>query len=344
MTRRSRTSTLADVAALAGVSTATASKALNNRGEVAQATRARVLDAASKLQFRPNSLAQSLLTGRSGTIGIVTHDLDGRFSIPILMGAEDAAGTGKMSAMLCDARGDSLREAYHVQALQGRRVDGLVVLGARPDPRPSLGALDVPVVYAYAPSENPEDMSVVVDHAAGGRIGVEHLLSCGRTRVAIISGDATYGAAHERAEGALGALRSAGLAPVGRVRFGAWSEAWGRSATEMLLSSREDFDAILCGSDQIARGVLDALREAGRRVPQDVSVVGHDNWELFAMGARPQLTSVDMNLERVGRRAAERLFEAIEGKANPGIETVPSALVLRESSLPGVRLPLASGG
>ncbi|WP_332888465.1 LacI family DNA-binding transcriptional regulator [Serinibacter arcticus] len=333
--------TLADVAALAGVSVATASKALNNRQQVAPTTRQRVVEAAEQLRFRPNTLAKSLLTGRSGTIGLVTHDLDGRFSIPVLMGVEDAAGTGKMSALLCDARGDSLREAYHLQALLGRRVDGLVVVGARPDPRESLGRLPVPVVYAYAPSLDPEDMSVTVDHEAGGRIGVEHLIACGRSRIAVISGDPAYGAAHQRATGALAALGAAGLAPWGgEVLFGSWTESWGRSATEMFLArpdardAERGIDGILCGSDQIARGVLDVLRERGVAVPREVSVVSHDNWELFATGSRPQLTSVDMHLEDLGRRAANRLFEAIEGRATPGIDVVPSSLVMRESSLP----------
>lgn len=336
-----RVTTLADVAALAGVSVATASKALNNRQQVAPTTRQRVVDAAQELHFRPNSLAQSLLSGRSGTIGLVTHDLDGRFSIPVLLGVEDAAGTGKMSALLCDARGDSLREAYHLQALLGRRVDGLVVVGARPDPREGLGRLPVPVVYAYAPSTDPADMSVTVDHEAGGRIGVEHLVACRRSRIAVISGDPTYGAAHQRAAGALTALAAAGLQPWGgEVLFGSWSEAWGRSATEMLLArpdARNDdlgIDGILCGSDQIARGVLDVLREHRISVPRDVSVVGHDNWELFATGSRPLLTSVDMHLEEVGRRAARRLFDAIEGHATPGVDVVPSTLVMRGSSLP----------
>lgn len=335
--------TLAHVAQLAGVSVATASKALNNRAQVAPATRERVLLAAEQLDFKPNTLAQSLLSGRSGTIGLVTHDLDGRFSIPILMGVEDAAGTGKMSALLCDARGDSLREAYHLQALLGRRVDGLVVVGARSDPRPSLGKLPVPVVYAYAPSSDPADASVVIDHARGGGIGIEHLVTCGRSRIAVISGDRTYGAANERAEGALGALSAAGLAPWGgEVLFGAWTEAWGRSATEMLLARPDAmiragepaFDGILCGSDQIARGVLDVLRERGVVVPQAVSVVGHDNWEIFATGSRPQLTSVDMHLEQLGHRAAQRLFDAIDGRHTAGVEYCESSLVLRESSAP----------
>src|SRR5690606_12661924 len=133
-----------------------------------------------QLSFRPNVLARQLQQGRSGTVGLVTHDLEGRFSIPILMGAEDEAGTGEVSVLLCDARGDKLRERYHVQALLGRRVDGLIVVGARPDVRPSLGGLPVPVVYAYAPSADSRDMSQVSDNVEAGQRVAEHLIARGR--------------------------------------------------------------------------------------------------------------------------------------------------------------------
>jgi LacI family transcriptional regulator len=330
---QSKATTLSDVARLAGVSLATASKALNGRAQVRAETRERVLEAAEQLSFSPNGLARSLLSGRSGTVGLITHDLEGRFSIPTLMGAEDAFGAGKVSVLLCDARGDSIREQYHIQALLGRRVDGLIIVGARPDPRPSLGRLPVPVVYAYAPSEDLDDVSIVTDHVAGGRMGVEHLLACGRSRIAIVSGDPSYGAAVDRVKGATEALTAAGLEMVGGAAlFGAWTEEWGRGAVRSLMLKHPEIDAILCGSDQIARGALDVLRELGRDVPADIAVMGHDNWEVVATNSRPALTSVDMNLEELGRRAAAKLINAIEGHPDHGIETVPPRLVLRAST------------
>jgi len=330
---QNKTTTLSDVARLAGVSIATASKALNGRSQVRAETRERVVAAAEQLSFSPNSLARSLLSGRSGTVGLITHDLEGRFSIPTLMGAEDAFGSGKVSVLLCDARGDSIREQHHIQALLGRRVDGLIIVGARPDPRPSLGAMPVPVVYAYAPSEDPEDVSLVCDNVGGGRMSVEHLIACGRSRIAIITGDASYGAANDRVTGAQQALSEAGLEMVGgQALFGAWTEEWGRGATRSLLARHPDLDAILCGSDQIARGALDVLRELGKQVPTDVAVMGHDNWEILATNARPALTSIDMNLEELGRRAAAKLFEAMEGNPSHGVEMVPCRLALRAST------------
>ncbi|HSI93469.1 MAG TPA: substrate-binding domain-containing protein, partial [Jiangellaceae bacterium] len=215
------------------------------------------------------------------------------------------------------------------------RVDGLIVVGSRTDPRPSLGReLPVPVVYTYAPSEDPEDLSIICDNVGAGRLAIEHLISCGRTRIAHITGDPGYGASRERAEGALAALEDAGLPLVGEVRFGAWSEGWGRAAAAMLLDQHPDVDAIFCGSDQVARGVMDALRERGRAVPDDIAVMGFDNWEILAGGSRPPLTCVDMKLEEIGRAAARALFAALDGSVRAGTEALPCRVVLRGSTAP----------
>lgn len=328
--------TLADVAKLAGVSIATASKAINGKAQVRAETRQRVLDAASRLSFRPNTLARSLsFQGRSGTVGLITSDLDGRFSIPVLMGAEDAFGTGSVSVFLCDARGDAIREKHHVDALLSRRVDGLIIVGSDTDPRPSLGSsLPVPVVYAYAPSDAPEDVSITVDNIDAGRRAIRHLAMVGRRHIAHISGDPSYRAARDRADGAMAELDDRQLKIVGgQVYFGAWTEAWGRAAAHLMHEQHPEVDAIFCGSDQIARGVLDALRDAGCRVPQDVAVIGFDNWEVVATNARPELTSVDMNLQNIGTLAAQRLFEAIDGVApQPGEHALPCRIVTRAST------------
>ena len=331
---RPRPATLRDVALLAGVSMATASKALNGRANVHPDTRRRVIEAAERISFTPNTLAQAILAKQTGTVGLLTNDLEGRFSLPILMGAEDAFGAGQVSVFLCDARSDSIREQYHLRALLGRRVDGLIVVGSNTDPRESLGReLPVPVVYAYAPSKDERDASVVPDNVNAGTLAVDHLVATGRRRIAHISGDVHYVAARDRAAGALAALGAAGLELAGgQVRFGAWSEAWGRSATHALLDQAPDLDAVLCGSDQIARGALDVLRDRHITVPAQVAVMGFDNWHVLTSGARPQLTSVDMNFELIGRRAAHRMFDAINGSPTAGVETMPCRVVVRGST------------
>lgn len=325
---------LVDVAAAAGVSIASASKALNDRSGVSESTRRAVRRAAAELGFNPNALAQSFYRGRSGTVGLVTSDLEGRFVLPILDGAENAFGAGALSVLLCDSRDDSTREQRHIRTLLSRRVDGLIVVGSRTDPRVSLGsALGVPVVYAYAPSEDPGDTSVVTDSAGGGRLAIDHLVSLGRRRIAVIAGDPAFVAARERVAGAVAALSDHALVPVGAVdRFGEWSEAWGVRRTFELLDEHPEVDAIVCGSDQLARGAVSALRESGVRVPEQVAVVGYDNWAVLAMGSRVPITSVDPNLVDLGRVAAEQLSAAIDVVTDPGIVTIPGRLVVREST------------
>jgi len=330
-----RAVTLSDVAARAGVSIATASKALNGRGDVAESTRARVLSIAAELSFTPNAMARGLLAGRTGTVGLLTSDLEGRFMLPILMGAEDAFGAGRINVFLCDARGDTIREQHHLRELLSRRVDGIIVVGRQTDPRESLGQeIPVPVVYAYAPSDDSRDLSLTPDNVAGGRQAVEHLLACGRTRIAHVSGDPAYAAAQDRLTGARAALADAGLELVGDPMFAEWSEHWGRDAVAMLLQRHPEIDAIFCGSDQIARGALDSARDFGRSVPEDLAVIGYDNWEVLAENSRPELTSIDANLQQLGRQAAQKVFEAIDGvDIGSGVRHLPVRLIIRGSTI-----------
>lgn len=330
-----RTATLSDVAHRAGVSIATASKAMNGRSDVAARTRTRVLAAAEELSFTPNAMARGLLAGRTGTVGLLTGDLEGRFVIPILMGAEDAFGAGQVNVFLCDARGDAIREQHQLTALLSRRVDGIIVVGRQTDPRPSLGQeLPVPVVYAYAPSDDPRDVSLTPDNVTGGRMAIEHLLACGRTRIAHISGDPAYAAAQDRLTGARAALADAGLELIGDPMFSAWTEHWGRDAAALLLQRHPDIDAVFCGSDQIARGVLDTARDLGRLVPEDLAIIGYDNWTVLAENSRPELTSIDAQLQQLGRRAAQCLFDAIDGEiGESGTHHLPVRLVIRGSTV-----------
>lgn len=332
-----RPATLNDVARLARVSAATASKALNGRSDVAAATRARVIAAAEEVRFTPNAVARGLTAGRTGTVGLLTSDLEGRFVLPILMGAEDAFGAGRIDVFLCDARGDAVREQHHLQALLSRRVDGIIVVGDRTDPRPSLGrSLPVPTVYAYAPSEDRRELSLTPDNVQGGRIAIEHLLACGRRRIAHIGGDPSYAAARDRLQGAEEALTAADASFVAAPMLGEWSEHWGRAAAAMLLDQHPDIDAFFCGSDQIARGVLDAARDLGRRVPQDLAVIGFDNWTILAENSRPQLTTVGADLEALGRASAQHLFRAFDDDRGieGGLVRTPVQLVVRGSTMP----------
>jgi LacI family transcriptional regulator len=152
--------TITDVARLAGVSPGTASKALNGRGGISVPTALRVREAAERLGYQPNALARGLLTGRSFTVGLITTDSFGRFSIPVVQGVEDALGPGRVLVFLCESRDDRRREERYLQALLERRVDGIIVTGRRQDRRDPIGRdLRVPVVYAMAYSSDPADLS-----------------------------------------------------------------------------------------------------------------------------------------------------------------------------------------
>jgi LacI family transcriptional regulator len=326
--------TLAEVADVAGVSVGTASKALSGSGRMRPETRQRVLDAARRLDFQPNEAARSLLGGRTWTVGLITTDGIGRFSTPVLLGAEDALGAGKISVLLCDTRGDAIRERHYVETLLARRVDGIIVTGRRTDPRePLQGLRGVPTVYAFTPSTDPADMSVASDDEGGARLAVEHLIGSGRRRIAHITGPAHHAAARHRARLTEDLIGRASLElSGGRVHFGDWSEAWGRRAARTVLRTAPDTDAFFCGNDQIARGAADTLREEGRRVPEDVAVIGYDNWDTMALASRPPLTTIDMDLPEIGRIAALRLLDAIDGRTVSGVETVPCRLVIRDSA------------
>src|SRR6201991_4153604 len=150
--------TIRDVAADAGVSIGTASKALNGQGRLRPETRERVAEAARKLGFAPNPLAQALLAGRTYTVGMITTDSFGRFSIPVMLGAEDALGAGQISVFMCDTRDDPDREQLYLDRLGSPRGGGGDATGRRVEPRPSVGSrLGIPVVYAMTQAADSDE-------------------------------------------------------------------------------------------------------------------------------------------------------------------------------------------
>ncbi|WP_211290831.1 LacI family DNA-binding transcriptional regulator [Kineococcus xinjiangensis] len=336
MTAR-RASTLTEVAARAGVSLTTASKAINGQSRVSEETRARVLKAARELSFTPNPMARSLISGRSGTVGLVIVDsLSQRFVVPTMLGAEAALSEIDLTMITSDARGDAGRLKAILDMLRQRKVDGILVLGDDNAVTPSLSAdIDVPVVYVHGETTQPRDIAHVPDDRYGGHLLAEHLLDTGRRRIAHVSGPAGTRAVTERAAGVQSALGSAGLELAAPIAYGPWSQRWGRQAVERLLTEVPDVDAIVCGSDQIAYGVVTGLQAAGRGVPDDVAVTGYDNWAPFALETDPPLTTVDMNLEDLGAAAVRDLFGIIDGeRVGHGVRLHDCTLVVRESTGP----------
>lgn len=332
--------TIHDVARAAGVTIGTASKALNGRGQLRPATRERVLAEATRLEFRPNDLVRSLLRGRTYTVGVLTTDHVGRFSGPVTAGIEDALGAAEILVFVCTVRDDPARERKAIDGLLGKQVDGIIVTGRRVDPRPpiNLGRSRTPVVYAYTRTPDPATLCVVPDEARGSAAITEHLIRAGRRSFAHITGPDHFLSSHLRHDGLRTTLAAHGLSvPSHRLMFGPWSEQWGAEAITRVIEADAAVDAVVCGSDQIARGAITALHERGIRVPADIAVVGFDNWDVMAEAVRPPLTTVDLGLHTIGREAGQHLLAMIDGQRRTGMIRTPCELVVRESC--GARLP-----
>jgi len=335
-----RQPTIHDVARLAKVSIGTVSKALNGNGRLSAETRARVSALARQVGFRPNHLAQSLHRGQSFTVGVISNDNFGRFAMPIMEGLEECLAEQRISVFMCNATDDPALEARHVEQLLAKRVDGLVVTGRRADRRPPLqtplGGL--PILYVFSQTDDPDALCLLPDDRGGAFMATEHLAKLGRRRIAHVTGPERFEAVRLRRDGWRAALKSAGLAATDQSCLaGAWSEAWGREALDRLFAGKRPTpDAIFCGNDQIARGIADALRERGLKAPQDVAIVGFDNWLVIAEATRPLLTTIDMNLKELGREAGRRLMAMIAGEKQSGAHRLPCSLIVRESC--GARL------
>lgn len=326
--------TLEEVARAAGVTLGTASKALNGRGKLRQETRERVRSEARRLGFRFRDLGDATLANGAIMVGLLTTDSYGRFSIPLLQGIEEAFSTRPISAFLCQSS-DPARERQHIDLLLARRVDGIIVSARREDPRPpiDIGRVHIPVVYAFAQVSDPEALCVLPDEAHGARLATEHLLQQGRRNFAHITGPSYFEATRLREAAMRETLAEHGITlSENQVFSGPWQESWGYTATNFLFDHDASVDALFCGNDQLARGAVDALRERGVRVPDDVSVVGFDNWEPIADASRPALTTVDMNLVQVGRYAGESLIAMLSGEMRSGIVRLPCSLIVRDSS------------
>jgi len=322
--------TIRDVAKAAGVSISTASNALNGTGRTNAETREKVRRIAEEIGFRPNALARGLLTKRSHAIGMLTNDTYGRLTLPMASGVSEVLVDHGVSLFLCATNNDPRLARLHLEALRDRQVDGIIFTATRIDlePPPELTQLGIPVVYVFA--QGPADsVSFHPDDAQGARLAVEHLQRLGRSRILHITGEQNYRAACIRAE----AYREL-VGPTAEVMFGDWSEEWGHAAIETVFS-RSDAkpDAIFCGSDEIARGVIDALRDRNISIPGDVAVVGFDNWEVVSRQTRPPLTTVDMELKELGHRAGLAILGLSKGEpVQPGVERLPCTLVVRRSA------------
>jgi LacI family transcriptional regulator len=333
-----RPPTLRDVALQAGVHPATASRALNpaTRGLVNEETAGRVIRVAEELGYRPNPIARSLKTARSGTIGLVIPDLTNPLFPPIVRGIEDVLGPGGYSAWIVNTDNDPERERSQIDSLRSRHVEGLIVATARLQ-HPLLDDLHeqgMPMVLINRRLSSNEVPSVTPDDATGAAMAVEHLVSLGHHRIAHIAGPQDTSTGLVRSRGYRDALREHGLEDDSElVRTCAyWTEAEGARALRELLDADVSFTAVLAGNDLLALGCYDVLEERGLRCPDDLSVMGFNDMP-FIDKLRPPLTSVRVPHYEVGAEAARMLIETVQDPTrHPRSVLLPLTMKVRQST------------
>jgi DNA-binding LacI/PurR family transcriptional regulator len=327
---------MTDVAELAGVSYQTVSRVLHDSPHVRGETRERVLAAIRQLDYRPNSMARALVTGRSKTLGVVTFDTTLYGPASTLLGIEQAAHDSAYAVSVTSLR--SLNRGTVLAAIEQLRdqgVDGVAVIAPV---RAGLDALrhvrsDFAVV-AVAGGPNASIPVATVDQAAGAAAATRHLLSLGHESVWHLAGPPDWKEAEERVEGWRAELKAAG-APVPALLRGDWTAHSGYELGESLLRI-PDVTAVFVANDQMALGLLRRLHEAGREVPRDLSLVGFDDIPEAAYFT-PPLTTVRQDFAELGRHCVHLLLARIEGASAIPRVIVATELVVRGSTGPAPR-------
>lgn len=328
--------TMADVAREAGVSLMTVSRVVNDKGEISQATRQRVLQIIEQLGYRPSAIARGLATQRTGTLGLVVPDIANPFFSDLARGAEDKAYAAGYNIFLCNTKEDPQREMSTLESLAEKRVDGLLVCGSRLGDDSLRAALSHHPIVVLINRQLPDcDLAgtVCVDEVAGGRLATEHLLQSGHRAVGFLAGPPASHSGRLRAVGYRAALDAAGLS---------YHKHWerccpsnvsgGREIARGLLTEQAELTALFCYNDLVAVGALQACTDLGRDVPGDVAIVGFDDIFLAAL-VTPPLTTCRTPRYDLGIQAMEVLLDRIDGCLN-GCEDIvfQPELVVRASA------------
>ncbi len=327
--------TLELVAEHAGVSRATVSRVVNGSDRVKPAAREAVELAIRELNYVPNRAARSLAQGRTNSIALVIPEntakffADPYFAKVVQGAAQYLADTEFMLTLLLSTEADPVKTTRY---LQGSNVDGALVLSHHADDRSyaDLGSV-LPMVYGgRTMSTDQKDIYVVdVDNVAAARQATEVIIDRGRTKLAIIAGPQDMGAGLDRLIGFKQAVEEAGLEPVA-IEIGDFTPSSGRRIMRQLLDADVRVDGLFAASAQMGFGALQALGEAGMKVPEDISVTSVDD-DSFARNSTPPLTTIAQNPERQGEIMAELLIKRINGEQVPAWSIVDTRLVLRAS-------------
>lgn len=331
--------TIKDVASLAQVHAATASRALNpqTRNKVSPRTATRIMEAAKSLGYAPNSAARSLRTRTSLVAGVIIPDLRNPVFPPIVRGIEDALREAGYMALLGNTDGDVDREGELLAAMRGRQTDGFILATGRRDLRPETDRVrGVPTVLVNRRSDASDIPSVTADSGAGIAGLVRLLVADGHREIGHLAGPQNLSTGWERHHAFLDAMAAHGLPADDRmIRFcGGFTEEGGARAARDLIAARPGVTAIVAGNDLIALGCYAAMSEAGMTCPRDISVVGFNDMP-FLDKQRPALTTVRIPHYDLGVESARLLLERIANPGAPAKQVVlPIQLVVRESVAP----------
>jgi len=328
--------TIYDVARLAGVSTATVSRALNGTGQIAQATRATIDAAVEQLGYQTNTVARSLVTKSTETIALLLPDITNPFYAALVSGIQQRALETGHTMLLCTTEGDPEREEQYLTLLRAKQVDGVLVDGLvlPPERIARFVREGLPIVCLDRDVDSTAVPLVQVDNRLGARMATEHLLSLGHTRIAHVQGAPELGISEERVQGYREALAEAGISfDPQLLAIGSFTEEGGYKAARSLLET-PGFTAVFAANDLSAIGVINAIVESGRRVPDDVSIVGFDDLRLSKFTA-PPLTTIHQPAFEIAELATELLLELASGrKVRQLRHLLEPALVVRSSTAP----------
>lgn len=325
--------TLRDVAREAGVSIKTASRVVNDEPAVNATTAARVAGVVDRLGYRPNELARSLKGQRSRTIGLVVADVSNPFMATCAQAIEAVAREHGHALILCDSHANLGMEGDYVGLLTQRQVDGLLIAPAhgRDDHLKTEQRAGLPIVALDRPAEGVETDTVLVQNRAGAREATEHLIWHGHERIAFVGDKHHFYTARKRLDGYKEALEAANLEAL--YRLDAHSIELGEEVAKEFLEAPNRPTALFAANILTALGALRAIEQLGLRIPEDVALIGFDDFELAPV-LRPRFTLVHQPTAELGRRAAEMLFDRLDGRQrspDPRRLILPTELVVRES-------------